>query len=153
MMDMTFFNRTTSPLFRTLLQKLGFGLAVVGLIIGGIGCDSGGSGGSSTDTTPPSAPSGLELTSGEQEVTVQWSSVDAEDLAGYAVRRTTDGSDAVSTLTPQDTLLTSTSFTDGSVRNGTVYTYWVVAIDDAGNESDRSSEAQVRPFDGPPGNP
>jgi fibronectin type 3 domain-containing protein len=153
MMDMTFFNRTKShisPLFRTLLQKLGFGLAVVGLVIGGIGCDSGGS---SSDTTPPPAPSGLEVSSGDQEVTVEWSSVDAEDLAGYAVRRTTDGSDAVSTLTPQDTLFTETSFTDSGVRNGTVYTYWVVAIDDAGNESDRSSEKEIRPFDGPPGNP
>lgn len=154
MMDMTFFNRTeatVSPLFRTLLQKLGFGLAVVGLVIGGIGCDSTGSDGG--DTTPPPAPSGLELSSGDQEVTVEWSSVDAEDLAGYAVRRSTEGSDAVSTLTPQDTLFTDTSFTDGGVRNGTVYTYWVVAIDDAGNESDRSSESQIRPFDNPPGNP
>jgi len=152
-MDMTFFNRTNPPvslLFRTLLHKLGMGLVVVGLVLGGSGCDSGGGNG---DSTPPPAPSGLELSSGDQEVTINWSGVEADDLAGYAVRRSTDGSNAVSTLTPQDTLFTDTTYTDTGIRNGTVYTYWVVAVDDAGNESDPSSQGQIRPFDGPPGNP
>jgi len=153
MMDMTFFNRTkspVSPLLRTLLRKLGISLAVVGLAIGGLGCDSGGSSG---DTTPPPAPSGLELSSGDQEVNVEWSSVDADDLAGYAVRRSEEGNSAVSTLTPRDSLFTDTTFTDTGVRNGTVYTYWVVAVDEAGNESERSSQDQIRPFEEPPGNP
>jgi fibronectin type 3 domain-containing protein len=95
----------------------------------------------------------LELSSGDQEVNVEWGSVDADDLAGYAVRRSEGGNDAVSTLTPQDSLFTDTTFTDTGVRNGTVYTYWVVAIDDAGNESKPSSQGQVRPFEDPPGNP
>ena len=149
-MDMTFFNCTKLPFFRTLLRKLGISLAVIGLAIGGLGCDSGGS---SSDTTPPPAPSSLELSSGDQEVNVEWNSVDADDLAGYAVRRSEGGNDAISTLTPQDSLFTDTTFTDTGVRNGTVYTYWVVAIDDAGNESEPSSQGQIRPFEDPPGNP
>ena len=152
-MNMTFLNHTmmsASPLFRRLTQTFGIGLLVAGLLVTGVGCDSGGENG---DTKPPPAPSGLELSSGDQKVDLSWQSVDADDLAGYAVRRTTEGSDAVSTLTPVDTLFTSTSYTDTGVRNGTKYTYWVVAIDEAGNESDRSSRLDVRPFASPPDNP
>lgn len=136
--------------FRTLAQTLGIGLLVAGLLVTGVGCDSGGENG---DTEPPPSPSGLELNSGDQQVEMTWGSVDADDLAGYAVRRTTAGSDAVSTLTPVDSLFTDTTHTDTGVRNGTTYTYWVVAIDEAGNESERSSELEVRPFSSPPDNP
>lgn len=154
-MDMKFLNHTmttTSSLFRTLGQTLGIGLLVTGLLVAGAGCDSGGNGGDA-DTEPPPAPSGLELSSGDQQVDVQWSSVDADDLAGYAVRRSSENTDAVSTLTPVDTLFTDTSHTDTGVRNGTRYTYWVVAVDEAGNESERSSQVDVRPFASPPDNP
>lgn len=135
---------------RILVQTLGMGLLVAGLLATGVGCDSGGNNG---NTEPPPAPSGLDLNSGDQEVEVSWESVEADDLAGYVVRRRTEESDAVSTLTPVDSLFTNTNYTDTDVSNGTVYTYWVVAIDEAGNESERSSELEVRPFSSPPDNP
>lgn len=151
-MDMNFSSykiMNTSPSFRTLTQTLGLGLLVAGLLVTGVGCDSGGGG----DSDPPPAPSSLELDSGDQQIEVTWGSVDADDLAGYAVRRTIEGEDAVSTLTPVDSLFTDTTHTDTGVRNGTEYTYWVVAIDEAGNESDRSPEKAKKPFASPPDNP
>lgn len=138
----------TSLSFRTLTQTLGLGLLVAGLLVTGVGCDSGNGG----DSEPPPAPSTLNVT-GNQEVELDWEAVDADDLAGYAVRRTAEGSDAVASLTPVDSLFTSTSHTDTDLRDGATYTYWVVAIDEAGNESERSPEKQTTVFATPPENP
>lgn len=151
-MNMQLFNQAvlnTVPRFQSLVQVLAITVVGAGLLLLGTGCDSGGSGG----TAAPPAPAQLELVSGDQQVEMNWSSVDAGDLAGYAVRRSSDASSTVSTLTPVDSVFEDTSHTDASVKNGTVYTYWVVAVDKAGNKSDPSPKKKVRPFDGPPENP
>jgi chitodextrinase len=78
------------------------------------------------DTTAPSAPTGLMVTSaGSNEISLSWTA--STDAAGYWVYR--DGALAGTT--------TTTSFTDSGLSPGTLYTYTVTAFDGAGvpNES------------------
>ncbi len=102
-----------------------------------------------TDTTAPSAPTGLAATAGDAEVELTWNAVTDSDLAGYHVERT------VTADTPDWTRLTTdlvsgTSWTDSSAVNDTSYSYRVVAVDNADNESDPSSTDNATPADTTP---
>lgn len=112
-----------------------------------MGCGVVGGG----ETSPPSAPSGLEAESGSAEVTLDWGGVEASDLDGYNLYRATTPIDSVSSAQRlNDERLSDTTFTDSAVENGTVYHYRVTAVDENDNESDPSAEVQVRPFAEPP---
>lgn len=154
-MDMT----TRRPLRWT--QALQIGLSVL-LVIGLMACSSNGSNGENgngngppgEDTDPPAVPSGLEGTSGDAEIELEWSSVSDSDLAGYNVYRATSSIGNISDRTPlNSSLLSEASFTDTDVSNGTKYYYRVTAVDENDNESDPSSEAEVTPFPSPPDRP
>jgi chitodextrinase/peptidoglycan hydrolase-like protein with peptidoglycan-binding domain len=89
----------------------------------------------SPDITPPSVPQNLLATAvSYSEVDLSWSlSTDDISLAGYKIYR-------------DDILIASSIFTnyvDTGVLAAVTYTYAVSAFDVAGNESDRSSSAQV----------
>ena len=103
---------------------------------------SGTSGSDVSDTTPPSAPTGLACSAiSAAEIECSWSaSTDSEGVEGYHVHR--DGEQVGSP--------TNTSYTDAGLSPSTQYCYAVSANDTAGNTSDRSSEhcAQTQP---PPG--
>ena len=106
---------------------------------------SGGGGGGGGDTTPPAAPSGLTATAGNAVVDLGWSANGEADLAGYRVyRSTTSGSGFVELTTG---LQAATSYSDGTVTNGTTYFYVVAAEDAAGNLSSMSTEASATPQD------
>jgi hypothetical protein len=107
------------------------------------------------DTTPPPAPTGLSAASEPGASALQWSAPQAEDLAGYKIYRSTDDPIDVQTVSPlnADSLVSSTSFTDQSVTNGTTYRYRVTAVDDSDNESSPSDSARVTPFADPPPRP
>lgn len=106
------------------------------------------------DTTPPGVPSGLEASSGDAEVALEWSAVSASDLDGYNVYRSTSSIGSVSDQSSiNDAPLEDPSFTDAGVSNGTTYFYRVTAVDESSNESDGSSEVEVTPFPTPPDRP
>jgi len=144
---------------RVLLRRSFLLVLICGLVFGLGACDSGGSNGAEPDpgedTTPPSAPSGLEATSGDGEIGLSWSSVSASDLGGYNVYRSTSSISDVSGMPPVNgtSLVSGSSYVDQDVENGTAYFYRITAVDESENESDASGEAEVTPFPYPPDRP
>lgn len=115
-------------------------VAVVATGCGGSGHPSGG-GGSTPDTTPPSAPTGLTASVAGGVIDLSWTaSTDNVGVVGYDVFR--DG-----------TYLTSvdgTSTTDASASRAIEHCYEVSARDFAGNVSARSTPACATIPDLPP---
>lgn len=99
-------------------------------------------GGSTEDTTPPAAPTGLAATANDGSVDLNWDNNSEPDLDGYVVYRATSSGGSYSAVS---SLLGASSFTDASVSNGTTYFYVVTASDLTGNESGYGSEASATP--------
>jgi hypothetical protein len=93
------------------------------------------------DTYGPPAPVNLQAVAGTNEVRLVWDAVAAADLAGYLVLRVTGTSESVQELTPKP--ITSLQFADTTAQAGQRYSYWVVAVDTAGNRSPRSNGVNV----------
>ncbi|MFC1628841.1 tetratricopeptide repeat protein [Gemmatimonadota bacterium] len=95
------------------------------------------------DTEAPDTPVGLITIPGEGRVTVTWLTVAAGDLAGYFVyyQEAAGGSETKSDLLALTTLAIT------GLTNGTAYRFAVTSIDEAGNESDRSTEVTATPND------
>lgn len=99
------------------------------------------------DVFPPGAPVGLEaavLPATPQAgayVELSWAISPESDAAGYRIYRSDVESEAGSRLNRE--LLPSPAFRDISVVSGKKYFYTVTAVDQAGNESARSSEVPV----------
>lgn len=105
-----------------------------------------------SDTEAPSPPSDVTAQSGDRVITVEWSGVKAEDLAGYHVYRSDTRIANLDSATMINTegLLTDTTHADDSVENGTTYHYVITAEDDSDNESAPSEEVRRTPFATPP---
>ena len=90
--------------------------------------------------TVPSAPSGLAATAGNAQVLLTWSA--STGATSYNVYRSTtsggEGSTAIATG------ITSTSYTNTGLTNGTKYYYKVAAVNSAGTSS-QSTEASATP--------
>ena len=85
-----------------------------------------------SDTSPPSAPTGLQATASPGQIALAWAaSTDNVGVARYTILR--DGA-SVGTST-------TTAYTDSAVTAGTTYTYTVTAQDAAGNSSPPSNAA------------
>ena len=96
------------------------------------------------DTTPPGVPTDVAPSAGNGHVTLSWTANTESDIAGYNVYRST--SSPVSIGTPLNgALLTSPTYTDSAVVNGTTYYYAVTAVDTSDNESPASAEASATP--------
>ena len=102
-----------------------------------------GGGGGGGDTTPPSAPISLGATAGNASAALTWAPNTESDLAGYNVyRSTTTGGPYTKDNTA---LVTTRSYNDTGLTNGTKY-YWVVqAVDTSTNTSGNSNEASTTP--------
>ncbi|MBE9507470.1 MAG: alpha-amylase, partial [Chloroflexi bacterium] len=94
-----------------------------------------------TDLTPPETPTGLTAKAGDGIVELAWDGV--PDAAGYYVYRSPVTGGGYTRL--NDAPLMDTAYTDDTVVNGRLYYYVVTGVDDAGNESDRSNEAEALP--------
>jgi len=93
----------------------------------------------STDTTPPTAPTGLTATATGTSVLLTWTaSTDANGVRAYDVYRS--GS-KVGALTGTSTVAPATRFLDSGLAARTTYGYQVVARDAQGNASVRSATA------------
>ena len=92
-------------------------------------------GGTVTDTTPPSTPTGVTAgATGPTSIGLSWSaSTDNVGVTGYSVLR---GGTQVATVGG-----TTTSWSDTGLTPGTAYTYQVTAKDAAGNSSAPSAPA------------
>jgi hypothetical protein len=95
------------------------------------------------DQTRPPAPS-LTGTRGNKRVTLAWNAVtdpgaSAAGVASYRVYRFDKGA-----ATPLSAV-SGTSYTDNQLTRGQAYTYWVTAVDRAGNESQESNHVTKTP--------
>lgn len=123
---------------------------IVGLCLVGIGCGGAGSNGGGGGSPGLSAPSGLSGSSGNGEISLSWDAVDAAE--SYNVYRSS--SSTSETLgNPLERGVSSASYTDVSVENGTTYYYRVTAVEGDDAESDGSGEVEVTPFAEPPTRP
>ncbi|MCK9418088.1 MAG: hypothetical protein M0R70_01775 [Nitrospirae bacterium] len=90
------------------------------------------------DMIPPDRPAGLTVVPGVGRAFITWTENKESDLAGYHVYRSTRSGGDYERLT--DTVLTRTTFSDESAKQGAVYYYMITAVDRAGNESTGSKE-------------
>ena len=86
------------------------------------------------DTFSPAAPSGLTAIIGARSIELAWERSPERDFASYRVYR--DGQKIAENLT-------APAYSDGSAQPGVKYRYQVSAIDNAGNESDRSAPIEA----------
>ena len=87
------------------------------------------------DTTAPTAPTSPTLTLNSSSITVKWTaSTDNNRVANYVIYR---NSAKLATVT-------GTSYTDTSVKQGTTYSYFVVAVDPSGNISSHSTTQTMK---------
>jgi fibronectin type 3 domain-containing protein len=70
---------------------------------------------------------------------VSWSRSPDSDLKGYYVYRSVDGAP----FERQGDLISLPTFSDHNVQHGKMYRYVVSAVDQKGNESGKSSAAEV----------
>jgi unsaturated rhamnogalacturonyl hydrolase len=97
-----------------------------------------------TNDTPPSAPTGLTATAGNDMVTLDWNDNSEADLDGYNVYRSLTSGSGYGKLNV--TLLSTSDYVDNTAINGTTYYYVVTAADTNGNESSNSNEATATPW-------
>jgi O-glycosyl hydrolase len=97
---------------------------------------------------PPAAPTNVTATAGNTQVTLNWTA--STGATSYNIyRSTTSGGEG---STPYRAGVSSTSFTDTGLTNGTTYFYQVTAVN-GGGESPKSSEASATPNLAPPAAP
>ena len=85
-------------------------------------------------SSPPAAPSGLAATSGNAQVALTWAA--STGTTSYNVyRSTTSGGEGT---TPYATGITSTTFTNTGLANGTTYYYQVTAVNGGGEARSRA---------------
>lgn len=119
----------------SILRGSALALLALGALIAA-GCDDEGPVGI-RDVSPPAEPQAVSSVTGDDRVTLTWVRNTEPDLAGYRVYRGTTGYDGPFTALGTTDLL---SWADLTANNGTTYYYAVSAYDDAGNESELSSE-------------
>jgi hypothetical protein len=95
------------------------------------------------DPTPPAAPTGLSANAGDGVVSLNWNDNSESDLAGYNVYRSTSSNGTYSKI--NGSLVTSSSYNDTNVNNGTTYWYRVTAVNDEGLESANSNTVSATP--------
>ena len=108
--------------------------------------------GSVTDTTAPTAPSGLAATAyGSSAVDLSWTaSTDAFGVTGYSIERCQGA--GCNSFAPIATL-SGTTFVDTSLLAGTSYSYRVRAADASGNSSPYSGTAPTVTLPAGPASP
>ena len=97
-----------------------------------------------TDTKRPAAPAGLQPpVISDSGAILRWDQSTEEDLASYKVYRSENPAvgDGGWVLLSNASLITTTTFTDGSYRPGSYYS--VTAVDDSGNESAKSTAVRA----------
>jgi hypothetical protein len=93
----------------------------------------------SSDVFPPEIPASITALAGPESIEVSWSRSPDADLKGYYVYRSVDGGP----FERQGDLISLPTFSDRNVQHGNTYRYAISAADQKGNESGKSSVAEV----------
>lgn len=100
------------------------------------------------DRTPPDTPNLHSLHLSGNQLQIRWQANPEADLAGYRLYRSTSWPvDRAQGPIHGATLLTTPSYLDQVVLNGETYHYVFTAVDQAGNESHPSIDAQMPTID------
>ncbi len=91
------------------------------------------------DTFPPAVPTGLAAIAGIGTIELAWDRNTEPDFRGYRVYRSLEGG----TFERIADLVEAPSYSDKAVEAGKKYRYQVSAVDQAGNESERSAPAEI----------
>jgi len=92
------------------------------------------------DVTAPATPTGLVAAPGNTQATLTWTANGESDLASYKVY----GGTSASPTTLLYTISSGTeTYTHTSLTNGTNYYYRISAVDNTGNESNKTSDASA----------
>jgi fibronectin type 3 domain-containing protein len=91
------------------------------------------------DKFPPAVPASITALAGPETIEVSWQRSPDSDLQGYVVYRSTNKGP----YERQGTLINVPTYTDKQVQHGKTYSYQVSAVDQKGNESDKSSTTEV----------
>ena len=103
---------------------------------------------SGTAPPPPPAPTNLGATPGDTQVSLSWTA--SSGATGYNVyRSTTPGTEAAPALNG-NIPVSSTTFTNTGLSNGTTYWYVVRAVTGSSSESANSNEVSATPVTPPP---
>ncbi|MDH3976294.1 MAG: Ig-like domain-containing protein [Deltaproteobacteria bacterium] len=100
------------------------------------------------DIVAPLPPTGLSVIASGSSAVLSWFANSEPDIAGYRVYRNSEAG----WLALVEGLVTDTAYTDNALSNGN-YSYRIIAVDHAGNESDFSNEASVEINSPPPAPP
>jgi hypothetical protein len=119
-----------------------YSLAAILSLCAGCGGYSGGNGGGGT---APTAPTNLVATAANAQVNLTWNA-SAGATSYYVKRSTTSGTEA------QIASVSTTSYSDNNVSNGTKY-YYVVSAYDSYGQSANSAEVSATPAAPPPAAP
>ena len=91
---------------------------------------------SAKDTFAPASVAGLVSVAGKDVIALSWDASKEEDLAGYQVWRKVEGEDEFVLLTFEP--IRENSYSDITVEKNTRYYYAITAVDESGNESQKS---------------
>jgi hypothetical protein len=91
------------------------------------------------DKFAPSVPAGIAALAGPDSIEVSWQRSPEPDLKGYYLYRSVNGSSFVRV----DGALSVPAYSDHDVQHGKTYRYQVSAFDQKGNESAKSTPAEV----------
>ncbi|MBX7207642.1 MAG: RICIN domain-containing protein [Verrucomicrobiaceae bacterium] len=94
------------------------------------------------ETNAPDTLTGLAPTAGDTQVTLNWTASTNTDFSFYKVYRSTTPGGPFTLVSGN---LTTTSFTNTALTNGTVYYYTITATDLTGYESIQSTAATATP--------
>lgn len=99
-----------------------------------------------TDTTPPSAPTGIRAddVTTDGKIKVSWTNPTDSDFAKVKIYRSTTEGSVGSVVKTTDTA-TDTSYEDNGLTNGTKYYYVVRALDTSSNESTNTTQVSATP--------
>lgn len=98
-----------------------------------------------TPMNAPTSPTGLAATANTSQIALTWTASTGSGTKTYTVYRSTTSGSGYSQIA---TSLSSTSYTDSSVTNGTTY-YYVVKAANLGGTSNYSSEISTTPLAAP----
>ncbi|MDD5454913.1 MAG: endo-1,4-beta-xylanase [Candidatus Ratteibacteria bacterium] len=86
-------------------------------------------------------PTGFTATTGRTYVFLRWNTVDSSLLAGYNIYRSDSLTGTKAKI--NDTLITNNFYQNKTLAAGTTYYYWIVTVDNYGNETDYSNTIRV----------
>ena len=94
------------------------------------------------DTFPPAIPANVASLAGPESIEVSWSRSADSDLKGYYVYRSVNGGP----FARQGDLINLPVFSDHAVEHGKSYRYAISAVDQKGNESEKSAPTPAITF-------